>query len=132
MQVPLCLAVEDLWRVKIRARLGEDAQYRYVQLKIILDGSLRFFFEVKRKTFYWKLFDIFLLLNHLGWSFAWGHPFGGHRIMKQSQGVPSVPCVSSSKTCSILSKETLDLFFFFIICLGPPSWWPQNNEAEVF
>jgi len=27
--VPLCLAVEDLWRVKIRARLGEDAQYWY-------------------------------------------------------------------------------------------------------
>merc|ERR1711990_163786 len=27
--VPLCLAVEDLWRVKIRAKLGEDAQYWY-------------------------------------------------------------------------------------------------------
>jgi len=27
--VPLCLAVEDLWRAKIRARLGEDAQYWY-------------------------------------------------------------------------------------------------------
>merc|ERR1712062_192224 len=25
--VPLCLAVEDLWRVKIRSRLSEDAQY---------------------------------------------------------------------------------------------------------
>merc|ERR1712013_384084 len=27
--VPLCLAVEDLWRVKIRSRLSEDAQYWY-------------------------------------------------------------------------------------------------------
>lgn len=27
--VPLCLAVEDLWRVKVRAKLGEDAQYWY-------------------------------------------------------------------------------------------------------
>ena len=34
LQVPLCLAVEDLWRVKIRARLGEDAQYWYAHLKI--------------------------------------------------------------------------------------------------
>ena len=32
--MPLCLAVEDLWRVKIRARLGEDAQYWYAHLKI--------------------------------------------------------------------------------------------------
>merc|ERR1712107_948528 len=27
--VPLCLAVEDLWRVKIRSRLSDDAQYWY-------------------------------------------------------------------------------------------------------
>ena len=33
-QVPLCLAVEDLWRVKIRARMGEDAQYWYAHLKV--------------------------------------------------------------------------------------------------
>ena len=32
--MPLCLAVEDLWRAKIRARLGEDAQYWYVFMKL--------------------------------------------------------------------------------------------------
>ena len=36
LQVPLCLAVEDLWRVKIRAKLGEDAQYWYFHRKVVI------------------------------------------------------------------------------------------------
>jgi len=67
--VPLCLAVEDLWRVKIRAKLGEDAQYWYDWMAWIV--RMRWFdylgmaFLLLRIDTIWMYWTSVLFVGHL-------------------------------------------------------------------